>query len=235
VSVLGVIPARGGSKGIPRKNLTIVAGRPLLAWTADAARNARALSRVVLSTDDPALAEHGRSLGLDVPFLRPESLAADDTPMLPVLIDALDRLCAEPGFDADVVVLLQPTSPLRRAEHIDQAVQQLASTGADSVVSVVSVPHHFSPLSVLREEGGRLHPYESGQTVVRRQDKPRLWARNGPAVLAVRVATLRAGSLYGDDSRALPMSDEDSIDVDTSFDLEMADWLLRRRLGRPHA
>jgi CMP-N,N'-diacetyllegionaminic acid synthase len=230
-----VIPARGGSKGIPRKNLAMLAGRPLLAWTADAAKAARALSRVVLSTDDPGLAEQGRSLGLDVPFLRPGRLAGDDTPILPVLIDVLDRLRTEHGFRADVVVLLQPTSPLRRAEHIDEAVERLASTGADSVVSVVSVPHHFSPVSVLREEGGRLRPYESGQTVTRRQDKPQLWARNGPAVLAVRVTTLRAGSLYGDDSRALPMSDEDSIDVDTSFDLEMADWLLRRRLGRLQA
>jgi CMP-N-acetylneuraminic acid synthetase len=167
---LGVIPARGGSKGIPGKNLRLLAGRPLLAYTADAARGSRRLSRVVLSTDDEATAAAGRSLGLEVPFLRPADLAADDSPMLPVLRHAVEALSAS-GFEADAVVLLQPTSPLRRAEHIDAAIELLEATGADSVVSVVEVPHQFNPVSVMTLEGDRLKPFVPGPLVTRRQDK----------------------------------------------------------------
>ena len=231
VNILGVIPARGGSKVIPGKNLAAVAGRPLLAWTADAARASRTLTRTVLSTDDEAIAGAGRSMGLDVPFLRPAELARDDTPILPVLRHLLDALALAEGYRADSIVLLQPTSPLRRAEHIDAAVDLLLATGADSVVSVVPVPHQFSPVSVLRDVGGRLVPYLDGPTVMRRQDKPVLYARNGPAVLAVRRHTIERGSLYGGDSRPLVMSPDDSIDIDSPSDLELADWLLRKRMG----
>src|SRR6185312_12148312 len=116
--ILGLVPARGGSKSIPRKNLAPLAGKPLLAWTADAALAARRLTRTVLSTDDVEIAELGRTLGLDVPFLRPAELAADATPMLPVMRHAADWFAAR-GGTVEAVVLLQPTSPLRTAAHID--------------------------------------------------------------------------------------------------------------------
>ena len=218
MKVLAVIPARGSSKGIPNKNLAMVGGRPLLAYTADAARTATRLTRVIVSTDDAAIADAARHLGLEVPFVRPASLAADDTPMLPVLRHAVTAM-RDAGFAADVVVLLQPTSPLRRAEHIDAAVDLLVRSGADSVVSVVEVPHQFNPVSVLRLDGDRLQPFIDGPLVTRRQDKPRVFARNGPAVVAVRVPVLEAGSLYGDDCRALTMSNEDSLDIDSPRDL----------------
>jgi len=225
VNVLGVVPARGGSKAIPRKNLASIAGRPLLAYTVDAVRASRRLTRVVVSTEDAAIADAARALGLEVPFLRPVELASDDTPMLPVLQHA-SRALARDGFAADAVVLLQPTSPFRRAEHIDRAVDLLESTGADSVVSVVEVPHPFTPVSVLRLDGERLHPYLDGDTVARRQDKPRLFARNGPAVLAVRTRVLEEGSLYGRDSRPLLMEAAESIDIDGPGDLALAELLL---------
>jgi CMP-N,N'-diacetyllegionaminic acid synthase len=224
---LGVIPARGGSKGIPHKNLAPVGGRPLLAYTADAARGSR-LSRTCVSTDDPAIADAARRFGLDVPFMRPAALAADETPMLPVLRHAVAAMAAD-GFAADVVVLLQPTSPFRRAEHIDRAIELLDESGADSVVSVVEVPHQFTPSSVMRLEDGRLRPFADGPLVTRRQDKPVLYARNGPAVLATRVRTLDAGSLYGSDIRPLFMTARESIDIDTLDDLALADLLLSTR------
>jgi CMP-N-acetylneuraminic acid synthetase/SAM-dependent methyltransferase len=226
VNVLAVIPARGGSKGIPNKNLATAAGRPLLAYTADAARAAKRLTRIIVSTDDAAIAEAARDLGLDVPFMRPTALAADDTPMLPVLQHALVAM-RDDGFAADVVVLLQPTSPLRRAEHIDAAVDLLERSGADSVVSVVEVPHQFNPVSVLRLDGDRLQPFSSGPLVTRRQDKPRVFARNGPAVVAVRASVVEGGSLYGADSRALVMSREDSLDIDSPRDLAELDSSMR--------
>lgn len=223
--VLGLVPARGGSKGIPGKNLAVVAGRPLLAYTAAAARASTQLDRTIVSTDDAAIAAAAATMGLDAPFLRPSALAGDEVPMLPVLRHALAAL-DEAGDRFDVVVLLQPTSPLRRAEHIDAAVEALVSSGADSVVSVVEVPHQFNPVSVLRMDEGRLCPYAEAPTVARRQDKPRLYARNGPAVLAVRRHALEAGSLYGDHSRPLVMSARDSLDVDDPWDLHIARLVL---------
>ncbi len=233
---LAVIPARGGSKGLTAKALRLLGGRPLLAHTAEAALASRRVSKVLLSTDDDAIADVGRALGLDVPFLRPPALAQDDTPMLPVLQHALTALRGD-GFDT--VVLLQPTSPLRRAEHIDGALDLLERTGADSVVSVVEVPHQFNPLSVLAVEGDRAkpfiralgdsaRPFSAEPMPTRRQDKPRVFARNGPAVLAVKASVVEGGSLYGDDSRVFVMSPLESVDIDTQDDLDYAEFLLGR-------
>lgn len=225
--MLGVIPARGGSKGIPGKNVTSVAGRPLLAYTADAVRGSQRLTRTIVSTDDELIARTARELNLDVPFMRPDALAGDAVPMLPVLQHALGAM-RELGFDAETVVLLQPTSPLRRAEHIDAAIDLLQVSGAESVVSVIEVPHQFNPVSVLSMEGDRLRPYAEGAPA-RRQDKPQVFARNGPAVLAVRADVIAGGSLYGSDSRPLMMSPDDSIDVDSPFELHLVELLLRDR------
>ena len=225
MKILGIIPARGGSKGIPNKNLALLCGRPLLAYTADAVKQSRKLTRTIVSTDDERIAECARSLGLEVPFMRPAPLAADDAPMLPVVQHALEAM-KERGFDADMVVLLQPTSPLRRAEHIDAAIDWLERTAADSMVSVVEVPHQFNPVSVMRLDDGLLKPFLDGPTPTRRQDKPRVFARNGPAVLAVRAAVVASGSLYGERSWPLGMSAEDSIDIDTPSDLKLVEFLL---------
>jgi CMP-N,N'-diacetyllegionaminic acid synthase len=230
MDVLGVVPARGGSKGIPRKNLAVLAGQSLLAWTADAAHASNRLTRVIVSTDDEEIAQAAHILNLEVPFMRPSALAADDTPILTVLEDLLSRLAAAEHYVPDVVVLLQPTSPLRRADHIDRAVDLLCDSGADTVVSVVRVPHNFSPSSVLREIEGRVVPWSDAPTVTRRQDKSTLYARNGPAVVAVRAPVLKQyKSLYGRDTRPLEMTRAESIDIDEPWDLELATWLIERR------
>ena len=225
---LGIVPARGGSKGIPGKNLVPLLGRPLLAWTIEAARGAARLDRTLVSTDDPAIAAVARDCGADVPSLRPAELAGDDVPMLDVLQHALGALCP-PDEQPEILVLLQPTSPLRRATHIDEAIALLNVSGADSVVSVVEVPHQFNPVSVMGLDGERLVPFLPGASVTRRQDKPRVFGRNGPAVLAVRASVIAAGSLYGTDVRPYFMSPQDSLDIDDPFDLELAAWLLERR------
>jgi CMP-N-acetylneuraminic acid synthetase len=226
--VLGIVPARGGSKALPRKNLRQVGGRPLLAYTADAVRESRRLDRAVLTTDDAEIAEAGRAAGLEAPFLRPAALADDETPMLPVLRHAVEEM-AKGGFEADAVVLLQPTSPLRRGSHIDAAIDLLERTGADTVVSVVEVPHQFTPSSLMRLVGERLQPMAAGAPITRRQDKPRLYARNGPAVLACRVQVLAGTSFYEGDCRPLVMDPIDSIDVDAAWDLELVEFILSRR------
>jgi CMP-N-acetylneuraminic acid synthetase len=228
MNVLGVIPARGGSKGIPRKNLAPLAGRPLVAYSCDAALAAERLSRVLVSTDDPEIAEVCRAHGVEAPFTRPAELSADETPMVDVLRHAVSA-CAAQGWQADVVVLLQPTSPLRRPEHVDRAVELLVDAAADTVVSVVRVPHRFEASSLMRlEADGRLVLVGEGPPVLRRQDKPVLFARNGPAVLAVRAPLVEAGRLYGEVIRPLEMSAADSVDVDDMEDLALAEFWLSR-------
>ena len=219
MDVVALIPARGGSKGIPRKNLASVAGRPLLAWTVDAARASRTVTRAVVSTENEEIAEAARSLGAEV-LARPPELAADDTPMQAVIAHALDELAT------DVLVLLQPTSPLRRAEHVDEAVELLIGSGADSVVSVVEVPHRYRPGSLMALDGERLVRLADDHAATR-QEKPLVYARNGPAVLALRPERIGA-DLYGGDCRPYVMGARESIDVDEPFDLELAELLLSR-------
>ena len=214
MDVLGLIPARGGSKGILRKNLASVGGRPLLAWTVDAARAATELTRVVVSTDDDEIAA-----AADVEVLRrPAELAGDDTPMIDVVRHAVAEL------SPDVVVLLQPTSPLRRAEHVDAAVRLLLESGADAVVSVVAVPHRYHPDALMDVVDGRVVARGSARA---RQEKELVYARNGPAVLALRSHRL-GDDLYAGDCRPYLMDERDSLDVDEPFDLELADLLLGR-------
>ncbi|OFW15049.1 MAG: hypothetical protein A3F70_00760 [Acidobacteria bacterium RIFCSPLOWO2_12_FULL_67_14] len=222
--VLGLIPAREGSKGVPGKNTRLLGGRPLLDYTARAALESGVLDRVILSTESAAIADCGRRAGLDVPFMRPAALAQDDTPMLPVVEHALGELEGA-GWHPDVVVLLQPTSPLRTPAHIRSAVELLRASGADSVVGVVLLPLHLSPDYVMRIEDGRLRPFlPDGARVIRRQDARPAYVRDG-TVYAFRTATLqRYGSIYGDDCRPLLIDPADSLSIDTP-----ADWVAAER------
>ena len=217
--IVGLIPARGGSKGIPRKNLEPLGGRPLIAWTIEAARASSRVTRTVVSTDSPEIAQVAREHGAETPFVRPPELAGDDTPMRDVVLHALDELGG-----CDVLVLLQPTSPLRRARHVDEAVEALVASGADCVVSVVEVPHRYRPDSLMALVDGRL--VALGPAPATRQEKTVVYARNGPAVLALRAEGLesRAG-LYDGDCRPYVMAPRDSVDVDDAFDLELAEFL----------
>ena len=184
----------------------------------------------MISTEDEEIAGVARQLGVEVPFLRPVHLAADDTPMLDVLTDLVATLDRREQYRPDVLVLLQPTSPFRRAGHIDAAVDLLTSSGADSVVTVVPVPHQFTPSSLMQLQGDRLVPWTAPDGVARRQDKPLLCARNGPAVVAVRTpVVIDAHTLYGPDTRGLVMPREESFDIDDRFDLEVAERLMASR------
>jgi CMP-N-acetylneuraminic acid synthetase len=233
MEILGLVPARLNSKGIPRKSLAPLAGRPLVEYTFEAARGAQTLTRVVVSTDDPDLAALARAQGIEVPFMRPAPLAGDDTPMLEVMRHAIGWLRQAESYESAVIVLLQPTSPLRQASDIDEAVRRLLETGADVTVSVVDVPHHFAPESLMVEEGTWLAPLKTGNPVLRRQDKPRYFARNGPAVLAARTSYLEScGHLYEGRVVGHPMDRRHSVDIDGPEDLlDAEDAILRTRHG----
>ena len=225
-AVLGLVPARGGSKGVPGKNVRPLAGSTLLEYTSRAARESGVLDRVILSTDAPEIADAGRRAGLEVPFMRPASLAADDTPMLPVIEHALAET-AKHGWVPSIIVLLQPTSPLRRPDHIRDAVNLLRETNADSVVTVVEIPRHLSPDYVMRIDGGRLKPFlPGGQRITRRQDARPAYSRDG-TVYAFRRSTLeRWGGIYGDDCRPLLIDVRESLSIDTQDDWEQAERVL---------
>jgi CMP-N-acetylneuraminic acid synthetase len=229
MNVLGVIPARGGSKGIPRKNLCPLHGRPLLAYTIDSAHESLRLSRTVLSSDDPEILEVGRALGVEVPFVRPAALSGDTTGSAEVVRHALDAM-ETTGERFEAVVLLEPTAPLRTGADIDAAIDRLESSGTDSVVSVcrVDAPH---PIKMQRIEGDRLLPFlpDHWREGLTRQGLPPVYALNG-AVYAVRADVMRdTGSLWGRTTAPLVMPAERSVNIDSALDLVLAEVLLTRR------
>lgn len=223
--VLGVVTARGGSKGIPGKNLRPLGGRPLLAWTAEAALAARRLSRVVLTTDDDKIAEVGRACGLEVPFLRPAELARDDTPTLPVLQHAVAEL--ERGDRFDAVCLLQPTSPFRRAGDIDGCIELLQSAGLDAVVSVLPVPPEHNPHWVYFRDGDGLLRLATGeeQPIPRRQELPPAFHRDGAVYVTRRDVLMEGNSLYGKRLGGFLVGSR-SVNLDTPADWERAERLV---------
>lgn len=225
--VLGIVPARGGSKGIARKNVRLLGGRPLLAHTAEAALAAHLLSRVVLSTDDEEIAEIGRGCGLEVPFLRPPELALDDTPTLPVLQHAVAKL-ERTGDRFDAVCLLQPTSPLRRAGDIDGCIELLARQGLDSVVSVLPVPHEHNPHWVYFRDGEGLLRLATGeeQPIPRRQELPPAFHRDGAVYVTRRDVLMKGNSLYGSRVGGYLTDPARHVNLDMPADWDRAERLL---------
>ena len=221
--VLALVPARGGSKGIPDKNIRPLSGRSLLAYVIEAASASGAVDRVVLSTDSERIAEEGRRAGIEVPFMRPAALAGDEAPMLPVIEHAVDALEAA-GWSPEIIVLLQPTSPLRTGDHVRRAVQQLRDSAADSVVTVVELPRHLSPDYVMRIDQGRLIPFlPDGERITRRQDARPAFVRDG-TVYAFWRRTLRdTGSMYGTRCSPLVLPARESLTLDTPDDWEEAE------------
>lgn len=230
MSIIALIPARGGSKGIPGKNLVPLAGRPLIVHAIACAQEVPQIDRVVVSTDSEEIAGVARLHGAEAPFLRPEEIARDDTPMMDVLRHALGWLRAE-GGEISAVVLLQPTSPLRTASSVSGALRVFAEKRADSVVSVVAVPHNCTPGSLLnRGADGRVTAaFPEMAQLVRRQDKPVFYARNGPAVLVLRPEMIDVGRLYSENTFGFEMSRRESIDIDHAEDLEIVEALLERK------
>lgn len=223
--VLGIIPARGGSKGVPRKNIKMLCGKPLLAYTAETALASKLLTRVILSTEDVEIAEVGRSVGVDVPFVRPQELAQDTTPTMPVVIHAIKSLEAL-GEHYDAVCLLQPTNPLRSSRDIDNCIDLLEKTGADSVISVLPVPDTYNPNWVYWQstEGRMTLSTGENEPVVRRQDLPRAFHREGSVYVTKRDVLFQHGNLYGSEIQGYEMDPWYSVNIDT-----LEDWYRAER------
>jgi CMP-N,N'-diacetyllegionaminic acid synthase len=229
--VLAVIPARGGSKGVARKNLRLMAGKPLIAWTIEAAlAMGEALTQVIVSTDDVELAGAAENYGARVPFLRPSQLAEDCSPMLPVLQHAVANVEAEQGAKFDWVLLLQPTAPLRQPEDIRAALRLAAITDCDSVISVVQV-FAVHPILMKRIENERLVPFAIEEKEgTRRQDyQPAAYMRNGAIYLSRRDVVMEKNSIWGDSVCPYVMPEERSASIDNEIDFRVCEAMLESR------
>jgi len=225
--ILGVITARGGSKGIPQKNIKLLAGKPLIWWTIDAAKKSGVFDRLIVSTDDEAIANVCRGHGVEVPFMRPKELAEDKTPHLPVMQHAVNFLKEKEGYLPDYTMILQPTSPLRQQFHLKEAVDLILKTGADSALSVYEVPENFTPFKAMTlGEGGMLRLITGApmrNRAVRRQDLPKAYWSVG-AIYLFKTGLLfekENPSFYGD--KVAPYIFESKYAMDIN---EPADWPL---------
>jgi len=227
LKVLGLVPARGGSKGVPHKNIRLLCGRPLLQYTAEAALSATRLTRVILTTEDEEVARVGRECGLEVPFLRPASLAEDKTPMLPVVQHALNWF-EERGQHFDAVCLLQPTNPLRTPAVIDSCIELFERSDADTVFTVLAVPAEHNPhWTYLKNADGTLR-LSTGEAmpIARRQDLPEAFHREGSVYVTRRQVVLEENSLYGKRVCGFPLDSQQSVNIDTLKDWERAEELI---------
>ncbi len=229
---VAVIPARGGSKGIPRKNVLDLSGRPLIAWTIDAALKSAVFDRILISTDDDEIAAIARRYGAEVPFLRPAELATDEASSLSVVRHAVDWYVNAQQGQAVAVMLLQPTSPFRNASDIRTAAS-LASSALDSehlnVVAVKRCTH--DPRWSFRVDGlNTLQPLFVTDRSPRRQDAGEMYQPNGAIYVSSTSRLLSGGSWYDDPVKAYVMPEDRSIDIDSPWDLEVA-RLIAARLG----
>ena len=231
MEVLGIIPARGGSKGIPRKNIIDLCGKPLMEYTFDAYHNSKLLSRIVVSTEDKEIGEFAISKGVEV-IWRPEELAGDLSDTKDVLVQVLEYLKEKEGYVPDYTMILQTTSPLRTGEDIDNCISMITENDADAVVSVEKVPHNCYPEKVMILEDGYLGflPEGSENNTTRQLLKRELYARNGAAVYLFKTDMfLKTRSYYGDKCLPYIMSSNNSLDIDTYEDLELVEALMNYR------
>lgn len=227
MKVLGLIPARGGSKGIPNKNILPLAGKSLVERAFETAKSAGVLDRIIVSTDDQRIAQLAEGIGLEVPFIRPPVLAGDGAAMIDVVVHALEFLRSQ-NYAPDAVLLLQPTSPFRRAEHIQQALSLLEDF--DAVCSVVPLPKDICPHYLMKVSNDGMLEYflPDGPSYVCRQDVPQAYQRDGIIYLTRTPILIEQRSFYG--KRCVPMVIEpsESLNID-----EPDDWIeAERRLAQ---
>jgi N-acylneuraminate cytidylyltransferase len=227
-TVLAIIPARGGSKGVPRKNIREILGKPLIAWTIEAAKKSKYIDRLILSSDDSTIIEIAEQWGCDVPFIRPKELAEDDTPGILPVLHALEQL---PGYD--YCVLLQPTSPLRITEDIDGCIELCVNRAATACISVSEATQNPYWMHTITEDG-KLHKFIKGIEIDKRQDIPQLYAENGAVMMADIKWLIQKKTFFSDETLAYVMPRLRSLDVDTEEDFVLSELLLERQLKELH-
>ena len=230
---LAIIPARGGSKGIPKKNIVNLCGKPLIGWSIDVALKTKDISRVIVSTDDEEIATIAKEHGAEVPFIRPKKLAEDHTPTIDVLRHAIGWLNENERMLYDAIVLLEPTSPIRSHEDISKAIKLFLDKQADSVVSVIEIEKHYNPeWQFLIKKDNMLSCFVNkniSDIASRRQELRSTYIRNG-AVYVIKTDNIFGDSsgLYGKKVYAYVMNKESSIDINTPDDLLKAELIMKK-------
>lgn len=226
MSTLAIIPARKNSKGIPGKNIIDLYGKPLIAWTILAAKNSKSIHRVVVSTDSEQIAEIALSYGAEVPFMRPAELAQDDSPGMSVILHALNWLLENEGYCPDYTIALQPTSPLRIADDIDNAIDLLKAKQVSSVVSVSLAKQHPYLMKNVNDIGAMTNFCKITEEPGNRQDLPPVYILNGAIFLARSNKLVQDKSWYDEQTQAYIMPESRSVDIDTPEDLFFAGYLM---------
>ena len=230
MKILAIIPARGGSKGVPLKNIKLLNKKPLLQYTSNVALRSKLLSKVILSTDDEAIISVGKKLGIEVPFLRPTNLAKDSSPTLPVIQHALTYLNDNLNEEYEAVCLLQVTSPFRTVEFLDAAIRKFIKCKADSLISVQKVPHEFNPHWTFEKDQNDYLKIATGdkKLIPRRQDLPDTYHRDG-SIYITKVSTIfDQNSLYGNKIAYIESPKEHYVNIDTEDDWKKAELMASR-------
>src|SRR5262245_14415343 len=230
---LGLITARQSSKRLPGKNLKPLGGKPLIAYTIEAALASSRLDRIIVSTDGDEIAAVARQCGAEVPFLRPAELATDEASSVDVMVHALSWLQRQENACPEALVLLQPTSPLRTATHIDEAIALYEARNADCVVAVSEPDRHPYWMKTM-DEDGQLTPFLQidSRRYHRKQSAPQVWASNGSIWVLRRSSFLARGDIYGGRTFGYVMPRSEAVDVDTPWDFRLAELILSARLER---
>lgn len=227
LNILGIIPARGGSKGIPRKNIKLLAGKPLIHYTITEAKKSKYLSYIVVSTEDVEITNLVEKYGVDV-VKRPDELSADDTPTAHVVQHVIKYLQEKENKNFNIIVVLQPTSPLRLVSDIDGAIEMFMKKKCDSVVSVSQVQH--PPHWMYTIERDILVPILKGKNILRRQDAPKIYQLNGAVFVTSKEHLLKNNLIFSGEIRPYIMSIERSIDIDSPLDLKLAELIISHKL-----
>jgi len=223
--ILAIIPARGGSKGIPRKNLKELNGKPLIAYTIEEAVNSKYISKLIVSTEDKEIAEISEQFGAEVPFLRPMELAVDETSGIEPILHAV-KWFYDKGCTFDYIICIQCTSPFRKAEQIDEAIKKMVSGGADSIVSVCE--SEVNPYWMKVVEDGRIEDFLSNVPFyARRQDTPEIYRLNGAIYIAKTEVLLEYKNWYTKNTLAYIMDRKSSLDIDDITDFKFAEFLMK--------
>lgn len=230
MKILAVIPARGGSKSVPRKNIAMLGGKPLIFYTIREAKKITQITNLIVSTDDPEIAQICKNFGAEVPEIRPKCLATDDAQTIDVVKHVLSFSEKQCGLVYDSVLLLQPTSPLRKASHIARAIDMFSSTDCDSLVSIVGVGG-YHPFRMKRLVDSFLVNYiDQGFEDMRpRQNLPPVFIRNGAIYLVRRDVIMNQNQLVGSKCLGYEMSEHESINIDSEIDLKIAEMLLKQQ------
>lgn len=229
MKILGIVPARGGSKGVPRKNIKPLGGKPLIQYTIDAALKAKGLASVMVSTEDEEIASFSLKIGAEVPILRPPHLATDRSPTIDTVIHVVEWYRQRKNEYFDAICLLQPTTPFRTSADIAAAIRVFQAAGADSLITVVPVPHEFNPHWVFEPDStGKYLHIATGETTIipRRQELPPAYHRNGAIYLTKTSTIEKKHSLYGDKISFYVMDKSPQINIDTLQDWEEAEKMV---------